>query len=202
MSSYYATPSSPSRPVLQTSILGNTTSYYPQSTIPSNRTKRHVFQSSIPFCIPKNRACQISIIKYFDSDLSKASINLNYSWNNHNGYMTVPIGDSTFMSATQINGTSVSSAFTLYTGTNNFTTKIFIDPTQTPNVTVYYNGPNTAKNNITGHLVIPVFKAGLQSSRYYSLNSNNNVILPSGALPTNLQSQVVYVPKGTSYKVY
>lgn len=117
--------------------------------------------------------------------------------------MTVPIGDLTFMSATSINNTQVSCGYTLYTGINdNFMTRIFIDPSQTPTATVYYNGPNTSKNNITGHLVVPVFKAGLESSRYYSLNANNNVILPSGGAPTNLQSQVVYVPKGTSYTIH
>lgn len=146
---------------------------------------------------------QKSLNKYVDTDLSSASISTNYSLSNLNGYISVPIGNQVFMSSTSINNTSVSCAYTLYTGTNdNFALNLFIDPTQTPTATVFFNAPNTTKNNITGHLVVPVFKGGFESNYYYSFNANNTLVLPKVGIPTNLQSQIVYVPKGTSYQVY
>ncbi len=54
--------------------------------------------------------------KYLDSDLTSAGVNSSYSLNNFNGYITVPIGDSNFMTAKKINNCSVNCAYKSYTG--------------------------------------------------------------------------------------
>lgn len=101
MSSYYATPSS--SPVLLQNILQDSTSYYPSPANTTATIKRQVFENAVPLCIPKTKSFQKLATKYLDTDLTTAGVNTSYSINNLNGYITVPIGDLTFMTANSIN---------------------------------------------------------------------------------------------------
>lgn len=79
---------------------------------------------------------------------------------------------------------------------------MFIDTTNIPTATLLYNATSTNKINILGHLVIPVYNPGLEGAHYSTVDSANNLVLPTAGVPLDLKNQVVFVPKGTSYTVY
>ena len=133
--------------------------------------------------------------KYLDSDLTSAGVNSSYSLNNFNGYITVPIGDSTFMTANKINNCSVNCAYKSYTGKqDDFTKPIFIETKSDSTVTLLYNAPSLNKIKALGHLVIPVYVPGYEANHYYTINSSNKIVLPTAGVPLDLQNQVVFVP--------
>lgn len=100
ISSFYATASSQTYPVLLSNVFGNLSSYYPTPSDSTHTTKRKVFENAAPFCITKSTPFSQQLTKYFDSDLTSASVSLSYSSDTLNGYISVPIGDTTFMYAT------------------------------------------------------------------------------------------------------
>lgn len=63
-----------------------------------------MFDNNIPIAVPSSQSISKNIIQYTDSDLNAASVNSAYSYNNFNGFLSVPIGNAFFMSATSING--------------------------------------------------------------------------------------------------
>jgi hypothetical protein len=136
--------------------------------------------------------------------LSSASIGSSYSFSSYNGYLSIPIGTADFLSGASINGISIYSPNTVYSGTssNNFNNAIFIDPTVNSTATVHNTNSNTLTHNVTGNLVVPVFQSDYATTYYATVDSSGNVILPTGGVPSTQQTQVVYVPKGTSYQIF
>lgn len=201
ISSYYATPTS--SPVLLHNILENSTTYYPSPTSTTDSTKRKVLENAAPYCVSRTVPVQRLATKYNDSDLTAANVNTNYSCNSLNGYITVPIGDLTYMTATSINGYDVSCAYTSYTGNqDDFSVPVFVDTTNVASATLLYNAPPTNRIKILGHLVIPIYNLGLETAHYYSVDNSGNLILPTAGVPYDLQNQVVFVPQGTTYTIY
>ena len=108
------------------------------------------------------------------------------------------------MTATSIDGFPVSSPYKCYTGNqDDLTVPLFVYTANIPSATLLYNATSYQQNNIRllGHLVVPIYNPGCETTHYFSADSSGNVIRPSGGVP-DVQNQVVYVPQGTTYKIY
>ena len=144
---------------------------------------------------------------YLDSSLTSNSINANYTYSKFFGHLTVPVGDPTFIAGTSISGTTISCNTVLYSITsNNFALPVFVDANDSELylsngvATLLYNAPPYSENNMPhGHLVVPVFQESVAQNYYATLSSTGVVVLPSNGSPQSLQSQIVWVPQGTSY---
>jgi hypothetical protein len=180
-------------------VISNSSQYYPTPSNSAKATTRTVFENGISLYVPQSTPLTKQAVSYLDSAISSASVSSNYSFSHFNGYLSIPIGTSDFLSAGQINGTPVYCPNTAYGTSNNFNNPVFIDPTVNSSATVHNTNSNTSSNNVTGNLIVPVFQPDYATTYYATVDGDGNVVLPSGGVPSSIQSQIVYVPKGTSY---
>lgn len=200
----FATPNSKGaveRPELIATVISQHSNYYPTPANPTAETVKNVFDNNIPIAIPSTQAVSTNIVQYTDSALSDASINQAYSYDNFNGFLSVPIGNASFMSATSVNGQLCYCPNSLYNanGNNNWGYPVFVNPATVTSATLYFDTPS---NSIYGSLVIPVPKSAAAGVLYATIDNLNRIKPPSGSSHLTPEAQVVYVPKRTNYTIY
>lgn len=189
------------RPALIATVISQQSNYYP---VPANQTAdtvKQVFDNNIPIAVPYTQAISTNIVQYTDAALSDASIDQAYSYNNFNGFLSVPIGNASFMSATNVNGQLCFCPNSLYNanGNNNWSYPVFVNPSTVTSATLYFDTPSS---NIYGSLVIPIPKSGAAGVLYATIDNLNRIKPPSGSSHLTPEAQVVYVPKRTNYAIY
>ena len=88
--------------------------FYPSPKDPNSAQKRDVFENIVPLYVSRDVPITKKAKTYDDASLQAAGIHPDYSFNNFNGYLNIPIGSKEFMSQDNINGVKVFNSYAQY----------------------------------------------------------------------------------------
>lgn len=164
--------------------------------------KKKVFENGVPLVVSKDIRYKIDSKTYSKADLLNSTIDEVYDEENITGYLSIPIGTVEFMASRTINNRQVYTSNLLYNelGTNYFYYPTFVDIRNIKRkATLFCTIPDQDQYNITGHLVIPIPRAGRGTKFYASPDAEGKIIPPTHHIINQRHTQVVYIPKNTSY---